>query len=341
MLKVIAAACLLTCAAAANASTLIAPPTGSDSLAFHRAHADRYLFAKEGVDVYADNEGEIPAYMFVQHGDKGVIKGSVWIMHGPDKRVSTAYDAVRHDRSSVKIVETHDVDACSSLGGRGFRVREKQMSESDGAVTTYNATPSFTSVTVATGTGVTGELKPLALQDFGNLLDNAPTQQSDYEKKWALLFKNANSTLDAPASLLFCDTKPFDWPDTSLPLALGKPLTNGGAAVSDGTTTLKGTYAVFGANLTSAEVTVSALKLRAVAYDGNNIPASTYDTISKDLKARYGEPYVHDHASRGDAVTDTVAYRDPASNQTVLVVQLLKLKASDTAGELRVATRLP
>jgi hypothetical protein len=341
MLKVIAAASLLVCATAANASTLIAPPTGSDSQAFHRAHTDRYLFTKGGVDVYADNEGQVPAYMFVQHGETGAIKGSMWIMHGPEKLVSTAYDAVRKDRAATPDVETHEVVACSSLGGRGFRVHEKRMSESDGAVTTYNATPSFTSVTIATGTGVTGELKPLELREFEDLLDSTGTQQSEYEKKWMLLFKNAASTLDAPANLLFCETKPFAWPDASFPLALGQPLTNAGASVSDGTTTLTGTYTISGATLTSAEVTVSALKLRSASYEANNVSSSAFDSISKNFQTRYGEPYVKDHATRGDAVTDTVAYRDPVSNQTVLVAQLLKLKATDTSGQLRVATRLP
>jgi hypothetical protein len=341
MLKVIAAASLLVCATAASASTLIAPPTGSDSMAFRHAHSDRYLFAKDGVDVYADNEGQVPAYMFVQHGETGAIKGSMWIMHGPEKLVSAAYEAVRKDRAATPDVETHEVVACSSLGGRGFRVHEKRMSESDGAVTTYNATPSFTSVTVATGTGISGELKPLELRDFGDLLESAGAKQSDYEKKWMLLFKNAASTLEAPASLLFCDTKPLNWPDASFPLALGQPVTNAGASVPDGTTTLTGIFTVAGVPLNSAEVTVSALKLRSASYEGNNIPSAAFDSISKDFSTRYGEPYVKDHATRGDAVTETVAYRDPVSKQTVLVAQMLKLKASDTSGQLRVATRLP
>jgi hypothetical protein len=280
--------------------------------------------------------------MFVQHGTNAAIKGSTWIMHGPEKLVNAAYDSVRKDRAATPDVETHEVVACSSLGGRGFRVHEKQMSETDGAVTTYNATPSFTSVTVATGTGVTGELKPLELRDFEDLLNNEGGKQSDYEKKWTLLFKNAAaSALDAPANLLFCDTKPLNWPDASFPLALGQPLTNAGASVLDGTRTLTGTYTVAGITLNSAEVTVSALKLRSATYEGNNIPSAAFDSISKDFSTRYGEPYLKDHATRGDAVTETVAYRDPVSKQTVLVAQMLKLKASDTSGQLRVATRLP
>ena len=343
MLKVIAAATFAVCATAASAATLTAPVTGSDAHAFHQAHAERYLLGKNDVDVYVDTLDGMPAYMFLQHDAAGKINGSVWIMQGPQGRVSKAYAALKNERATVADVETHDIDACTSLGGRAFRALEKHVSSADGAVTMYNSTPSFSSVAVETGTGISGQLKPLDAKDFASLLDSANTHLTEYEKKWEQLFKAETiSQVEVPSLPTFCDTKPFNWPTSEkLPLALGQPLLNAGSPVADGTSTLTGSYPVFGATLTKAEVKVSARKLASASYEGDNIPETTFASISKTLATQYGEPYIKDHATRGAAVTDTLAYQDTASHQTVLVVQLLKRNASDTTGQLRVATRLP
>lgn len=342
MLKVTVVSALLAFTTAANAAPLFAPATGSDSQAFRQAHTDHYLLSKGDIDAYADNVGANPAYMFLQRDPLGKIQGSVWVIQGPDKSIKEASVAIQKARGTLTTVETHDIAACTSLGGRSFQVKEKQEQEADGAITTFNTSPAFTSVTIATGTGVSGELKLLSMQDVQPLL-NAGAKQGAYISGWRQMFaaeSEAHSALPAPP--VFCDSKQFVWPGTeTLPLALGQPVTNAGTTVANGTTTLKGSYKLFGAEFTSAEVKVSAQKLVSASYSADGSTTASFDSIVSTLKSKYGEPYVHDHATHGNAVTDTVAYRESPTTQTALVVQLLKRDKADATGQLVVSTRLP
>jgi hypothetical protein len=341
MLKTLVTASLLAFAGAAGAATLAAPAAGADATGFRHTHADRYLTGKDDIDVYADVVDNVPAYVFVQRSAAGKIAGSAWVATGSGERLKSVFGDLQRERAGVRDMETHDILACTSMGARAVRVHEQHIQKSDGSMLSFNTTPGFAALSITTGTGTSGELRPFPVQEFDALLGAAYSHLSDYAKKWTELFKAENSAAGGMSLPPFCDSRPFAAPtDQTFPLVLGKPLSD--PSITEGPRTIEGSYTVFGVKFPQVAVKVSGQKtLESASYEGDDISDESFKAITTEVNTRFGDPFLRDHATQGDAATDTWAYRDTATKSTVLVIQLLKRSTTDKTGHLRIATRLP